>query len=194
MAMIRFLSVLCGIGLLFGCQPANKPPANESAPPTDKIPHTQRVRQTAPDPRYARNPQAIANRMVRIATNMPQVKGATAVSAGPYTIVGIDVDPTLDRGRVGTIKYSVAQALQEDPQGSNVLVTADTDLVQRLRELSDDVAHGRPLSGVAQELAEIAGRIMPQPSKQIQRKEQAPNRLNQERENQTPNPKPARGR
>lgn len=189
--MMRALTLifLAAVWLL-GCQPANKPPANESAPSpntTQKI----RVDQTAPESRRTDRNQAVAERMVRIATSFPQVKSATAVVAGRYTIVGIDVDPTLDRGRVGTIKYSVAQALHEDPQGKNALVTADVDLVQRLRELADDMRAGRPAAGIAEELAEIAARIMPQPSKEVPRQEQPPTRLDQERLNQTPNPSPA---
>ena len=189
--MMRALTLifLAAVWLL-GCQPANKPPANESAPSpntTQKI----RVDQTAPESRRTDRNQAVAERMVRIATSFPQVKSATAVVAGQYTIVGIDVDPTLDRGRVGTLKYSVAQALHEDPQGKNALVTADVDLVQRLRELADDMRAGRPAAGIAEELAEIAARIMPQPSKEVPRQEQPPTRLDQERLNQTPNPSPA---
>jgi len=189
--MMRALTLifLAAVWLL-GCQPANKPPANESAPSpntTQKI----RVDQTAPESRRTDRNQAVAERMVRIATSFPQVKSATAVVAGRYTIVGIDVDPTLDRGRVGTLKYSVAQALREDPQGKNALVTADVDLVQRLRELADDMRAGRPAAGIAEELAEIAARIMPQPSKEVPRQEQPPTRLDQERLNQTPNPSPA---
>ncbi len=189
--MMRALTLifLAAVWLL-GCQPANKPPANESAPSpntTQKI----RVDQTAPESRRTDRNQAVAERMVRIATSFPQVKSATAVVAGRYTIVGIDVDSTLDRGRVGTLKYSVAQALHEDPQGKNALVTADVDLVQRLRELADDMRAGRPAAGIAEELAEIAARIMPQPSKEVPRQEQPPTRLDQERLNQTPNPSPA---
>ncbi|GAA5344689.1 YhcN/YlaJ family sporulation lipoprotein [Planifilum fimeticola] len=191
--MIRVLSLIfIATVCLLGCQPANKPPANESAPPPGTGPQKVRVDQTAPESRRTDRNQAIAERMVRIATSFPQVKNATAVVAGRYTIVGIDVDPTLDRGRVGTIKYSVAQALHEDPQGKDALVTADVDLVQRLRELADDMRAGRPAAGIAEELAEIAGRIMPQPSKEVPRQEQTPNRLDQERLNQTPNPSPPR--
>ncbi len=186
--MSRILCILFVIGLLFGCQPANKAPGNESAPPKNQ-PHTQRVKQTAPAPKRNENPQATADRMVEIATRDPQVKSATAVTAGRYTIVGINVDPALDRGRVGTIKYSVAEALKEDPQGANALVTADPDLVGRLKELSEDIRNGRPIAGLAEELADIAGRIAPQPSKQVPKREQPPSRMDQQRINQTPNPK-----
>lgn len=190
--MIRVLTLIAvAVVCLLGCQPANKPPANEAAPPPGAGPRKIRVEQTAPEPSRTGQNQAVAERMVRIATSFPQVKSATAVVAGKYTIVGIDVDPTLDRGRVGTLKYSVAQALHEDPQGKNALVTADVDLVQRLRELADDMRAGRPVAGIAEELAEIAGRIIPQPSREVPRQEQTPSRLDQERLNQTPNPSPA---
>lgn len=188
----RLILFVFAFGLLVGCQPANKPPANESAPPPGDAPHTQRVRQTAPEPQRDENPQAVAQRLAEIATRMPQVQGATALSAGGITIVGLDLDPTLDRGRVGTVKYSVAEALQSDPMGSNALVTADADLVQRLRELSDDIQKGRPVAGLAEELSDIASRIVPQPSKQVPRQEESPTRVEQERQNQTRDPKPPR--
>lgn len=111
--------------------------------------------------------QKTAKRLVKLATSVKGVKGATAVVVGRYTIVGIDVDSTIDRNRVGTIKYSVAQALKDDPQGANALVTADTDIVQRLREISKQMAAGKPITGIVDELAAIAGRIAPQPSKGV---------------------------
>lgn len=191
--MIRILTLVLTLGLLVSCQPANKPPANESAP-APGMPETQRVKQTSPEPRHTRNNQVVARRMVEIANRMPQVEGATALVVGGYTIVGLDLDPTLDRGRSGTVKYSVAQALQEDPQGANALVTADPDLVQRIRELADHMNKGRPISGLAEEMADIAGRISPQPSKQTRKREETPSRTDQEQQNQTPNSKPARQR
>ncbi|MFD1426747.1 YhcN/YlaJ family sporulation lipoprotein [Kroppenstedtia sanguinis] len=189
--MIRIMTLALVFGLLMGCQPANKPPANESAP-APGMPQTQRVKQTAPEPRHSQNNQAVARRLVTIANRMPQVEGATALVVGGYTIVGLDLDPTLDRARSSTVKYSVAEALEDDPQGANALVTADPDLVQRIRELSDDVKKGRPLTGLTDELAEIAGRIAPQPSKETRKREETPSRTDQERQNQTRNPKPAR--
>ncbi|GGA32337.1 putative lipoprotein YlaJ [Kroppenstedtia guangzhouensis] len=191
--MIRILTLVLAFGLLMGCQPANPPPANESAP-APGMPQTERVKQTVPEPRHNRSNQAVARRLVEIANGMPQVEGATALVVGRYTIVGLDLDPTLDRGRSATVKYSVAEALEEDPQGANALVTADPDLVQRIRELSDDINKGRPISGLADELAEIAGRISPQPSKKTRKQEETPSRTDQEEQNQTRNPKPARQR
>lgn len=112
--------------------------------------------------------QKTADRMTKLATSINGVKQATAVVVGNYTLVGIDVDPTIDRNRVGTIKYSVAQALKDDPQGKNALVTADTDIMHRLRELNKKIAQGHPIAGLTDEIADIAARIVPQPSQGVQ--------------------------
>lgn len=179
--------------LLFGCQAENKPPANEAAPSPNVMNKKQpQVPQSDPSERQSLNVQERADRLAELATEVPNVKGATAVVAGRFTVVGVDVEDTLDRSRVGTLKYTVAQALKEDPHGANALVTADTDIVQRLREMREDMRQGRPVRGVVEELADIAGRIAPQPSQQVEKEEQPPNQIEQEEQNQTPDAKPAR--
>lgn len=169
----RFWVLLFSTLFLFGCQTDNPAPSNEESAPPDgnKIPQTVRVRQTAPTPKKEQSPQAVSNRMVNIALQFPQVKQASAISLGGYTLVGINVDPSLDRGQVGTLKASVAEALQEDPQGANALVTADPDLTERIRKLSQDIANGHVLSGLAEEVAEIAARIAPHPAREVERNE-----------------------
>jgi YhcN/YlaJ family sporulation lipoprotein len=182
---MKFMGIFAALLVLTGCQQENKPPANQSAPPSSKkIPQTVEVKQTAPEPKRDQSPQAKADRLARLAMQMPNVKSASAVVMGKYTLVGIIVDPTLERGRVGTVKYTVAQALKEDPQGANALVTADPALTQRIRELSDHIRHGHPIGGLMDELSEIANRIAPQPSRETERNEQAPDKMNQERLNQ----------
>ncbi len=188
MTIVRSLSItLSLIFLLVGCQSKNASPAKDASPgPNQTISETQRVRQTQPNPDRDQSSQAIANRLVKIATSVPHVKGATAVVFGKYTLVGIDLDPHLDRGRVGTVKYSVAQALQEDPQGAQALVTADVDLTERLRDVLEDIQNGRPVAGILEELADITNRIVPQPSHETEKKEQAPTRQNEQRLKPTP--------
>ncbi|MGA8941393.1 MAG: YhcN/YlaJ family sporulation lipoprotein [Thermoactinomyces sp.] len=164
---------------LVGCAQKNEPPAEEASP--NKMPQTVRVKQTAPQQRKNQSSQAVANHLVQIARSVPNVRDASAIVLGPYTIVGINLDPTLDRGRTGTIKYTVAQALHEDPQGAHAFVTADPDLVQRVRELNEDLQNGRPIQGIMDELAEIVARIVPQPSRETEKNEQKPSRTDQER-------------
>jgi YhcN/YlaJ family sporulation lipoprotein len=77
-------------------------------------------------------------------------------------VVGIDVDGTLTRSRVGNIKYSVAEAIRKDPRGVKALVTADMDISSRLAEMGRHISKGHPVSGFASEMADIIGRIIPQ--------------------------------
>lgn len=97
-----------------------------------------------------------------LAKQVEGVKGAHCVLLGNTAIVGIDVDSKLERARVGTIKYSVAEALRKDPDGAGAIVTADVDLNQRLTEIGNKIRQGHPVSGFATELADIMGRIVPQ--------------------------------
>ncbi|MDA5108732.1 YhcN/YlaJ family sporulation lipoprotein [Brevibacillus thermoruber] len=177
--------------LLSACMSSNKPPANQAAPqPGRTVPETQRVQQTAPSPAYNQSPQATANRLVQLATRVKNVNNATAVVLGKWAVVGIDVNAHLDRPEVGVIKYSVAEALKEDPQGANAIVTADPDIVQRLREMAADIQRGHPVAGFAEELGDIVGRLMPQFPRDVRKREETPSRENEQRINKSSNAKP----
>ncbi|OEF99289.1 hypothetical protein BHF71_09200 [Vulcanibacillus modesticaldus] len=186
------VTVLFLAAILSGCQVTNKPPANESAPPNKMIKQSENVPQTAPEPKRNRNPEAVAHRLASLAVRIPQVNDATVIVFGKYAIVGIDVDANLDRSRVGTIKYSVAEALKEDPLGANTLVTSDPDIVQRIREINADIKKGHPIRGFAEELSDIVARIMPLAPKNVEKKEEPPSKKNQKQLNQTKDPKATR--
>ncbi|MBS4198817.1 YhcN/YlaJ family sporulation lipoprotein [Bacillus sp. FJAT-49732] len=102
-----------------------------------------------------------ANHLANLAAGIPNVNGATAVVLGNIAIVGIDVDANIDRSKVGTIKYSVAESLKHDPQGAGALVVADPDINTRLKEIKNDMAAGKPVQGIMNELSDIVGRIIP---------------------------------
>ena len=164
----RLFTILCSVLIVsipLGCQTNNQAKTDHVTPNTPRkisYQNTEQMRRTQPVAPQRMN--KTAKRLANIATRVPGVSRAVAIVVGPYTLVGIDVNKKLDRERVGTIKYSVAQALKKDPQGKNALVTADVDLVQRLREINQDLMKGKPIAGIMDELAEIAGRIAPQPS------------------------------
>lgn len=173
--IFRFIGLFSlAAGLLFGCAPENSAP-KEVSPKTQKISYTQRVKQTVPAPQYNKSSAAVSNRLEQIAKQMPYVKDATAVSIGKYSVVGLDLDQKLDRARVGTVKYSVAEALHKDPVGARALVTADVDLVQRIKNINKDIRDGKPVSSALQELANIAERIAPQPTKVVPKREKTSN-------------------
>ncbi|MEH7251353.1 YhcN/YlaJ family sporulation lipoprotein [Neobacillus niacini] len=106
--------------------------------------------------------QEVSKRLVELATSIPNVHDATAVVIGRYAIVGIDVNSKIERSQVGTIKYSVAESLKKDPYGARAIVVADVDTNQRLKEISADIKKGRPIQGIMEELADVAGRLMPE--------------------------------
>jgi YhcN/YlaJ family sporulation lipoprotein len=108
------------------------------------------------------DPGAVAAHLEQLARGIRGVNGANCVVFGRYAVVGLDVDPTMERSRVGTVKYAVAEALRKDPYGINALVTADIDLAQRIREIRADTLAGRPVAGFAEEMADIVGRLVPQ--------------------------------
>ncbi|ASA23575.1 YhcN/YlaJ family sporulation lipoprotein [Paenibacillus donghaensis] len=98
----------------------------------------------------------------RLAKRVPGVNGAHCVVMNNVAVVGIDVDGSLSRSRVGSIKYSVAEAIRKDPRSVKALVTADMDLSSRLAEMGRHISKGNPVSGFTSELADIIGRIIPQ--------------------------------
>lgn len=106
--------------------------------------------------------QEVSAHLVELASRVPNVNDATAVVLGPYAVVGIDVNSDLDRERVSTIKYSVAESLKNDPYGATAIILADADSFVRLEEMGRDIQNGRPIGGVLEELAEIVGRVMPE--------------------------------
>jgi YhcN/YlaJ family sporulation lipoprotein len=174
-----FTLILVGSLAATGCQMNdNQARQQEDKQQGTNVQQEQRVPETTQNNNNRennnQNAHERAERLVNIATKVPQVNDATAIVMGNVAIIGIDVNAKLDRPRVGTIKYTVAEALKKDPQGANALVTSDPDIVQRLREMNQDIQNGRPLAGFAEELADIAGRIIPQLPNDVEDKKEIP--------------------
>jgi len=159
--------------LLTGCGSQNA--GNDNTSDSSYNNNIREVKQSVNEPDKNLSGKDISKRLVRLATDIPGVSDATAVVAGDYAVVGIDVDKDLDSTRVGSIKNSVTNALKNDPYGANAVVTSDPDLVQRLKNMAANIRKGRPVSGIANELAAIVERIVPdvpnrplQPSQNIE--------------------------
>ena len=182
---MRTILAVCALSvLLAGCANAND---NDRNPPAQQNGNFQ-VQQTAPENRENENYEAITERLERIAESIEQVNSATVVVVGNTAIVGIDVDGNLDRSRVDVLKFTVAEALRQDPYGYHAIVTADVDINARLREIAADIRNGQPVAGFLNELGDIIGRIMPQlPSDLVPREEEAPNSSEDKRKLDKPN-------
>jgi YhcN/YlaJ family sporulation lipoprotein len=155
----------------------------ESLPEKGQTNQNQTIQVKDSDPMEQENlsNEEIADHLANLASKVPNVKDATSVVAGPYAVVGIDVDKDLDRSRVGTIKYSVLEALQHDPYGKSAIVVADADGTERIRKMANKIQQGHPVQGVVDELSAIVGRYIPefpinedQPAEPDQNKEVIP--------------------
>lgn len=144
--------------MMGGCQSQEQRPLAEQESDDNYI----LVQNSDPNNKDAHAPnQRIAEHLAGIATDVPDVEGATAFIAGPYAVVGIDVEATLDRSEVGAIKYNVTEALLDDPYGRTAVVIADADATERIRGMSREAQAGAPAHGFMEELAGIVGRYMP---------------------------------
>lgn len=162
--------VIAAVALLAGCGH----PSNEGRAPGTAAPDgTVRTQQASP-PITQENRQAVTERLENLVKGIPHVNNATCVIVGHTAIVGIDVDGKMERSRVDTIKYSVAEALRKDPYGINAFVTADMDLGDRIQSIRDQIKNGQPVAGFAEELGKIIGRIIPQLPRDISPKQAPP--------------------
>lgn len=169
-----YLSILAVLFVLVSCAPGNQPDSQAlPGEPYDnrynQQPHAQQTTDKFDTHQSGefnittnREAEEVAERLVTLATKIDKVNDATAVVVGRWAVVGIDVDATLERSEVGTVKYSVAEALRDDPIGAYAIITADIDTNQRLREMNEDIRSGQPIQGIMEELADIVGRLMPQ--------------------------------
>ena len=164
--------------LLFGCTTQNQEQSLPDQEANDKI---VQVENTNEHNEHKVSNTQIANHLANVADTVPEVNQSTAIVVGPYAVVGLNVDEKLDRSRVGSIKYSVQEALRKDPYGKTAVVVADGDIAERISDMNHSIQQGYPVQGIIEELAAIVGRYMPtfpvpeqRPAEQDQNKEQMP--------------------
>ncbi|ADI02274.1 MAG TPA: YhcN/YlaJ family sporulation lipoprotein [Syntrophothermus lipocalidus] len=82
--------------------------------------------------------------------------------AKPNAYVGVNLTPDVKGAQTDKVKKEVEKKLKSaEPRLSTVNVTSDPDLVKRIRDLASAIAKGRPISGFADEIKELARRIKP---------------------------------
>ncbi|HLR42206.1 MAG TPA: YhcN/YlaJ family sporulation lipoprotein [Pseudogracilibacillus sp.] len=176
--MKKVIAVIFSIHLLVACTPnkPEKPNEAEMAP----------VEQARYEQDGQTNNTDIANHLAEIASNVPHVKDAETLIVGPYVAVAIDIDEDLDDTRVGTVKYTVSEALQNDKYGKTAIVIAEANMTDRFREMQEKIKDGQPIQAVLDEMAEIVNRYMPTFPVEDQRddmEKEGPNENNMPNEN-----------
>ncbi|REK76228.1 YhcN/YlaJ family sporulation lipoprotein [Paenibacillus paeoniae] len=155
--MYKWLTAAIVIALLAtGCGARNE---TSPSPQNDR---RYQAAQNGSGKKLIENRSEVESHLEELAKGVDGVENAHCVIVGNTAIVGIDVDGSLERSRVGTIKYSVAEAFRNDEYGVDAFVTADIDIANRIEEIGKDIRNGHPFSGFAEELADIMGRLVPQ--------------------------------
>ncbi|MGG0124440.1 YhcN/YlaJ family sporulation lipoprotein [Bacillus paranthracis] len=168
MKILIYLLMVCL--LITGCSIGKKDNPNEK--PEQKNVSMKNVNYTN---KSNKPNEKAADHLASLAASVPGVNDATAVVVGKYAIVGIDVKAKLDRTRVESIKYSVAESLKNDPDGANAVVVADVDTYERLKQIGKQIKKGKTGESILDELAAIVGRVMPQvPNDMIENRETNP--------------------
>ncbi|HDR7544916.1 hypothetical protein CN553_14150 [Bacillus cereus] len=168
MKTLIYILMLCFV--ITGCSIGTKENPNEK--PEQKNVSMKNVNYTN---KSNKPNEKAADHLASLAASVPGVNDATAVVVGKYAIVGIDVKAKLDRTRVESIKYSVAESLKNDPDGANAVVVADVDTYERLKQIGKQIKKGKTGEGILDELAAIVGRVMPQvPHDMIENRETNP--------------------
>lgn len=144
--------------LLLGCQQEQNDDALIDSGMTKQL---KQVKNSQHNNKTDFDNEEIAIHLSNIAGSVPNINNAVAIVAGPYAVVGIDLDKDLDGSRVGTIKYTVSEALKHDPYGKTAVVIADGDIIERIKAMGKSIRDGYPIQGVIDELSTIVSRYMP---------------------------------
>lgn len=134
---------------------------NNTATPKNDGNKQIQVEQSSYESDLIMNNEQIADHLATIASEVTDVHDAVAIVAGPYAVVAIDIDETVERQETGMIKYTVIEAMEHDPYGKSAVVVADADLWKRIKEMKQSVQDGAATEGIADELGTIVSRYMP---------------------------------
>lgn len=90
------------------------------------------------------------------------IKSASCVVNGNTAVVGLQFDEQYKGKVTDAIKQSVNKRVKDlEPTIKKVIVTADPDLLSRIKTVARDIEKGKPLTGFTKEIEEIIRRINP---------------------------------
>lgn len=163
-----FLLAVMTLGFaLTGCLAARRPVPNT---PTNPQPIPTTPAPTVPSPSPAPNPKltpgandrAVAERIQRTVNEIPDITKSYVVVIGNTALIGVDINEAT-RGPIDEpLKQRIAAKAQgEERSITQVYVTADPNLVTRIRRLADSIIEGKPVTGLLNEVMEILQKLKP---------------------------------
>lgn len=103
-----------------------------------------------------------AKKIANAAAKQKEVDSAACVITGNTAMIGVQFNAQYKGDLTNAIKKQVEKRVKDaDNKITRVVVTADPDMVSRLKEIFVDIGKGRPISGFAEELNEMINRINP---------------------------------
>ncbi len=147
--ILAFTLVLTSIT---GCAVYRRPTPNTPSVPNPATPNNQ-VQPT------------VADQIIQQVNAMPQVKGSYAVVLGNVAMVGIDLRDRLSGEQENALKTRIStEVKQKMPALAEVWVSADPDLVVRIRDLAARIGRGEPVSGFMDQITALFKKLQPKSS------------------------------
>ncbi|MFA5536556.1 MAG: YhcN/YlaJ family sporulation lipoprotein [Bacillota bacterium] len=141
---------------LMGCTPTRKPVPPGPQPPSQN--------QVTPAPNNAGDAD-LKQRADKIADNVNKIQGVEkshVVLSENTAYIGLDLEKDAEGNLVDKVKKEAeAEAKKTDSKLKNIMVTTDTDSVERIKKVAEGVKEGKPLSSFGKELEEIGRRLKP---------------------------------
>lgn len=103
-----------------------------------------------------------AKRIADAVAKEKNIDSASCVITGDTALIGVQFEKQYKGDLTDAIKKSVEKRVRDiEPDLDNVVVTADPDLLSRIKTIASDIENGKPLSGFTEEIEEIIRRINP---------------------------------
>lgn len=97
-----------------------------------------------------------------IVDELDAVKDARVIISEKMAYVSVSIAETADADTSKTLKEEIGQIVKEtDTEIEDVYVMEDADTFTRMKEMAEDIANGKPVSGFVEELNTMFTRVMP---------------------------------
>lgn len=137
--------------MIAGCTAARRPEPNDVTP--------------EPGTDGGRSPSGLKAQAEQVRAAAEEVKGvnrAYAVVVGNIVLVGIDVAGDMNDRQSNTVKEQVASQIENDPRYVEAYVTADPELVARVRNIANGIASGKPITQFLDEVSDVLQALRPE--------------------------------
>jgi YhcN/YlaJ family sporulation lipoprotein len=164
---IIILTVFCLVlaSIVLGCTAQRRPNETPTPPPPNQgqgniMPPSSA--QPQPIPTESATLHQMAQNLANQATKVNGVKEATVVITGNTALVGVDLASNTPTSQINTIQEQVATNIkQADSRITNVSVTADADMVTKIKNIGQGIAQGKPITTFTQQIDDLMKRIGP---------------------------------